>query len=333
MNPREKGQITAAATVDLSRLSDAELLQRFAAQRDEAAFAQLVRRYGRLVLGVCRRVLRQEADAEDAFQATFLVLARKAASVSRPQALGSWLYRVAYRTALRARMLQVQHPQRSLSPAAQRSSSSPADTDERGVLLDEEIHRLPEKYRLPVLLCYLQGESQEEAARHLNCPVGTLKVRLWRARQLLRRRLQRRGLALSVLFLAMHAGRGEVPASLEQQVDQLVRAARGGSWRTAIPSPVVRQLAESTLQRLVRPRLQLALALLVSVGLLGCADRLHQRACAAALSPRPPASPAAPPLPQQSPSPIPQRLDPWLTSQPETLLCQSSASHRPGDRP
>lgn len=180
--------------------SDAELLERFAAQRDETAFEALLRRYGPLVWSVCRRVLGEEHACEDAFQATFLVLVRKAQSVSKKASIRSWLHGVALRVALRARQ------QEQLRRRRERQAPIPhcdeASWQDVRLILDEEIQRLPEKYRLPIILCYLEGQTNDEAARLLNCPRGTIATRLARARERLRSRLVRRGVTLSAGTLA-----------------------------------------------------------------------------------------------------------------------------------
>jgi RNA polymerase sigma factor (sigma-70 family) len=183
---------------------DARLLERFAAAQDAAAFAAILQRYGPLVWGVCRRVLAHEQDAEDAFQATFLVLVRKVRSVRRKDSLRSWLYGVALRVATRARDTRRRQPR----PAARENLSEPVDrelpaADWRDVrpALDEEINALPEKYREPVVLCLLEGKTGEEAARELGCPRATVATRLARARQRLQARLARRGLAPSVALV------------------------------------------------------------------------------------------------------------------------------------
>jgi RNA polymerase sigma factor (sigma-70 family) len=175
---------------------DCELLRRFVATRDAEAFAALVRRHGPLVWGVCRRVLRREHDAEDAFQATFLVLARSAASIHRRASLRSWMYGVALRIARRARLRneQLAPSRETLTPVPAADSRSAVDRAELITLVDQEIARLPEHYRLPVVLCYLLGWTNDAAALELGCPRGTVAVRLARARVRLRRRLERLGL-------------------------------------------------------------------------------------------------------------------------------------------
>ena len=184
----------------------------------EDAFSELVRRHGPMVLGVCRHVLEHHSDAEDAFQATFLVLARNAASIRDHRVLANWLYEVAYRIAIRSRTRSAQRRSREkevarMSALADGQVHDPAWTELRPVL-HEEVNRLPEKYRKAVVLCYLEGRANEEAATLLGWPVGTVKGRLSRARDLLRSRLTRRGLALSAAFLALRLSKNEVFAEL-----------------------------------------------------------------------------------------------------------------------
>src|SRR5262249_52967043 len=161
---------------DAAAASDAELLERFVVVRDEAAFAALVRRYGGLVLAACRRVLAEPADVEDAFQATFLVLVRKAPSIRRHQAVGGWLYRVAHRTALQVRA-DVER-RRLIEPTTQIEPAAPDGPDpswrEVCALLYTELDRLPEKFRLPLILCYLDGKTRDEAAQVLGWSVGSV---------------------------------------------------------------------------------------------------------------------------------------------------------------
>src|SRR5262249_55290560 len=178
--------------------TDGELLARFAAGRDEAAFTALVRRHGPMVLGVCRGVLRHRHDAEDAFQAAFLILARKAASIRCHQSVSSWLHEVAYRVALKARARSVPHlPEGRAEGAA--AGDPVLDLTLRDVqrVVHEELRRLPEKLRAPLVLCYLEARTQDEAARQLGCTEAALRGRLYRGRQLLRGRLTRRGLSLA----------------------------------------------------------------------------------------------------------------------------------------
>jgi RNA polymerase sigma factor (sigma-70 family) len=201
--------------------TDGHLLQRFATHRDESAFASLLQRHGPLVFGVCRRVLGDEHDAEDAFQATFLVLARKASSLDGRGSVTNWLYTVAYHLALRARTDAVRRREQERRAATMPATEASDDVVWRDLrpVLDEELNRLPEKYRSPVLLCYLEGKTQEEAAALLGWTKGTVSGRLARARDLLRGRLTRRGLALSAGSLsALLAGNASaaVPSLLQK---------------------------------------------------------------------------------------------------------------------
>jgi RNA polymerase sigma factor (sigma-70 family) len=179
-----------------SVVTDAELLERFLRDRDEAAFELLMWRHTPVVMGVCRRVLRHRQDAEDAFQATFLILARKGHSIGRRESLTGWLYTVAYRVALRARAARRAGPERSLEvPPTDEAQSDPADHlagQELRRLLDAELSRLPEKYRTAFILCHLEGKTCAEAAQQLGCPRGTIQSRTGRAREHLRARLARR---------------------------------------------------------------------------------------------------------------------------------------------
>lgn len=176
-------------------MTERELLERFVTGNDEAAFRRLIDRHGPMVLGVCRSVLGARHDAEDAFQCTFLALVQNAGKIRNRDSLGPWLHRVALRIARRARARAGKR--RDRERRGSRSETEPArdlsDLVSRP-LIHEELNRLPERYRLPLVLCYLEGKTNEEAAAQLRCPVGTVKGRLWRARNRLRDRLCRRGL-------------------------------------------------------------------------------------------------------------------------------------------
>ncbi|MCI0640347.1 MAG: sigma-70 family RNA polymerase sigma factor [Gemmataceae bacterium] len=213
--------------------SDGELLQRFAQSRDEAAFAALVRRHGPLVQGVCRRVLCDTSAADDAFQATFLVLSKNAASLGADGSLASWLYGVARRTAWKARTAAArrrQHEGKSKkAPVA--DPFEEVSLREAMTVLDEELARLPEKLRTPLLLCCLEGQARDEAAQQLGWSAALVKSRLEQAREILRKRLTRRGLSLSAglfaMLLSQCAAKGCVPAAL---VATTVKAATSGLW-------------------------------------------------------------------------------------------------------
>jgi len=179
--------------------SDEQLIDQFLTgqkEDSERAFETLLKRHGPMVLGVCRHVLRRDQDAEDAFQATFLVLARKAGTIHNREILGCWLYEVAYRTAIRARERRARSTPRMEIQEVAESHSGPenaASRNELRLLLRAEVDGLPAKYRSLVLHTYMEGKSNEQVARLLRCPVGTVKGRLSRARDLLRARLSRRG--------------------------------------------------------------------------------------------------------------------------------------------
>jgi RNA polymerase sigma factor (sigma-70 family) len=243
-------------------LTDGELLQRFVASRDESAFELLVWRHGPLVMNVCRRVLSDNHDAEDAFQATFVILARKAGTIGRGESLGAWLYKVASRVALRARALRARRRGRERAleddqPIAE-AGSAPEDGvawKELAPLLDAEVNRLPEKYRKVFVLCYLEGKTNEAAARQLGCPKGTVLSRLARARDRLRQRLEMRGVALAAApfaaLLAVHA-RPLIDLSpvLVTATVQLVILGRFACLAVGKAVADVEELAESTLRDL-----------------------------------------------------------------------------------
>ena len=187
----------------LAGLGDGQLLERYRAHRDEDAFEALVDLHGPMVLGLCRRMLRDPRDIEDAFQATFLVLVRKAPAIRDGNLLSNWLYGVAYRVARRARTQTLRRRGHEavvadLEVAATPESSGGPEID---LVLDQELHRLPEKYRAPLILCYLRGRTHQQAAAELGCPVGTVHSRLARGLDLLKKRLTRRGFAPTAAVL------------------------------------------------------------------------------------------------------------------------------------
>ena len=183
---RELGTLFNEGAVGM--LSDGRLLDRFVERREASAFEAIVVRYGPLVWGVCRRVLRDHHDAEDAFQATFLVLARKAASVMPREKLGNWLYGVAFQTAMKAMATRAKRRvrERQVRELPEPEAVSDERADELLAGLDREVARLPEKYRMPIILCELQGKTHRQAAEQLGWPVGTVSGRLSRARALWR---------------------------------------------------------------------------------------------------------------------------------------------------
>jgi RNA polymerase sigma factor (sigma-70 family) len=246
-------------------VADADLLGRWVAARDEAAFELLLRRHGPLVLGVCRRLLRDAQDVEDAFQASFLLLVRKGASIRRRQSVASWLYKVAYRVCLRARAgRRAEEAPAALEELAARADDGPLWRDLRPVL-DEEINALPEKYRVPFVLCHLQGRTNQEAADELGCPLGTVLSRLAWARQRLRGRLARRGVTVATAALAAAvlpgAAEAAVPPALVRATLAAVTGPAGG-----VTKPVL--LAEGVSKEMYLTKLKLAAAVL-AVACLG----------------------------------------------------------------
>lgn len=229
-----------------SACPDAELIRRFVERRDEGAFAALVHRHAGVVYGVCRRVLRHEQDAEDAFQATFVVLARNAASLRKAGAVGNWLYGVAYNVARKARATRQRRQSKEREAAAQqRLETLPVVVDDWQEVLDKELHGLPEKYRAAILLCDLMGQTTEAAAREVGCPPKTLGTRLSRGRVLLAQRLRRRNVTLPAGALTLAATRCAMGAGQARLVGSAVEAALGvASGSVAMLSPTVVALTE-----------------------------------------------------------------------------------------
>jgi RNA polymerase sigma factor (sigma-70 family) len=247
--------------------SEGELLERFVADRDEAAFEALLARHGRMVVGVCRQLLNDPNDVDDAFQATFLVLVRKASTLRRTDLLGNWLYGVAYRVASRARSLSARRAARNspgqdavenltATECGRETGVDQATAFEEAPWLHQELSHLPEKYRIPIVLCYFEGLTHDEAASRLGWPLGTVKGRLARARDLLRRRLTVRGVTLSATALASHLALAEatagVPAALRTATLKAAWAltCRAGLTMTAVSGvslPVV-SLVEGVVQ-------------------------------------------------------------------------------------
>ena len=289
------------------RLSDGQLLERFIVCRDEAAFTALVRRHGPMVLGVCRRVVGTFHDAEDAFQATFLVLVRRAASVRPREAVGNWLYGVAYRTALaaRARMSRHRRKEKQVQDMPERPSEPEPTWPDLQVLLDQELNRLPDLYRLPVVLCALEGRSRREVARQLNIPEGTLSSRLAAARRLLAKRLARHGLALSgasvAALLAESGASASVPAVLLASTTKAALLVAAGQTAAAgLVSAQVAALSEGVLRMMFVAKLKTVTVLFAGVAAVGLGTGgLWQ---AAAVTPSPSAADRAQAVAQANPA-------------------------------
>jgi RNA polymerase sigma factor (sigma-70 family) len=265
--------------IDPARASgagDGELLERFVRQRDEIAFELLVWRHQRMVLGVCRRVLLDAHEAEDAFQAAFLALVRRAEAVCRYPSVAGWLHKVAYHIALRARKRAAKRTIGELDDAAIECRRDPAEAAARrevAAVLDEEISRLPEKYRLPVVLCYLEGKTYQEAGRQLGVPVGTLSARLTRGRSLLHTRLARRGIGVSGSLLAVLLCEQASSAVASSELVKAATAIATGQSSGATSASIA-ALAESALGSMVVSKVKmvtiivLAGCLIAGMGLL-----------------------------------------------------------------
>jgi len=263
------------------KLCDEELLERFAVRHDEEAFAALLERHGPLVLRVCRRVLHESHDAEDAFQATFLVLARRARAIRKRKALGCWLHGVAYRVAARLRSTAARRPVSEANVVRPTPADPAAEASWREVcaVLHEELARMAEKYRAPLLLCGLEGKTRDEAAQHLGWSLGTFKRRLEQGRNLLRARLARRGLTLSAVLLAslLSEKASAVPEALATAAVQSARRFAEGS--PGIPVRVG-ALSDWLIRALLVTRCKMASALLLVSLIMVGAGTLVQRALA-----------------------------------------------------
>jgi RNA polymerase sigma factor (sigma-70 family) len=263
------------ASAGADEIDDGQLLHRFLSGHDESAFTMIVQRYGAMVWGLCVRRLGETPEAEDAFQATFLVLVRKAASLRTPGQLGPWLYGVAYRTALKLSARRAQKAVKERPLLEEAAEKEPADSSwgELRPILDEEVNRLPEKYRQPVLLCYLQGMSSEEAARRLGCAKGTVFSRLSRARELLRRRLVRRGVEMSAGALAALLAdnallRAAPPAALSETTIRMSLMFAAGTTSSAVSASLT-ALVEGVVRSMFLSKVKFAVIVLVTIGLLG----------------------------------------------------------------
>jgi RNA polymerase sigma factor (sigma-70 family) len=243
-------------------LDDDKLLKRFVVERDEVAFAALVARHGRMVLGVCRRILHDEHDVEDAFQATFLVLVSRAKAIRNGGLLGHWIFGVAHRVAVRARANAARrYVHEQTLTAAQSGVESPSREGERSELrevLDEELASLPELLSVPLVLCYLEGLTHDEAAERLRWPVGTVRSRLARGRDKLRSRLTRRGLTADDATLTATVASQPVSAIL---LDATVRVSleftRSQAKATALASATATTLAKGVLHAMMISKLKI----------------------------------------------------------------------------
>jgi RNA polymerase sigma factor (sigma-70 family) len=260
--------------------TDGQLLTSFIDQQDEAAFAALVRRHGPMVFGVCRRVVGSHHDAEDAFQATFLVLARKASSVKPRERVANWLHGVALRTALKAKAMSAKRRCRE-KPVTELPEPEAVQHDQwRDLqpLLDQELNGLPENYRLPILLCDLEGKTIREAAQQLGWPQGTLAGRLARGRKLLAKRLANRGVAISPGSLAAVASQNTASAGVPTSLmSSTVKAATMITTVVGVVPAEVAVLTEGVLKAMSLSKLKTStVGLLLVALLLGAAGAIYQ---------------------------------------------------------
>jgi RNA polymerase sigma factor (sigma-70 family) len=301
-----RSMVNAARCPDLS---DQELLARFLTSRDEAAFTALVERHGPMVLAVCRRVLHQHQDAEDACQATFLVLARSASSIRKHTSLGSWLHGVAYRLSRKLKDSSMRRRRREAQASATAAAAPESEASWREVqaVLDDELSRLPEKFRAPLVACYLEGQARQEVAQQLGLPLNTLRGRLSQARERLRQRLARRGVTLSAALLVPALAEGEsaaeaaMPATLVVVTTRSAAAfAAGQAAGAGVQATRPVALAEGWLQTVIATKFKLAAAVLVALTVLAAGVGLA-------------AWPDPPPISQP---PVPDRAGPAVDAAP-----------------
>jgi len=267
-----QGVITAKVSDDAS---DAELLERFIASHKEMAFQALLARHGRMVLQVCHRTGGNEHDAEDVFQATFLLLARKARSIRKRESVASWLHGVARRLALAAKGKQERRRACERRAINMRTNSKQPREAWRDLqtTLDAALREVPETYRAPLLLCYLEGKTQEEAARQLGCPLGTIRSRIARGRSRLRKMLERRGLclsatALSSALLVSSVSSAAIPSTMIHATARAALAYAKGTAASALVSVQAASLLEKGLQAVAIAKVKLASGIILLIGAL-----------------------------------------------------------------
>ena len=261
------------------RLTDSELLERFISRQDEDAFETLLLRHGPMVLGVCRRLLHNEVDVEDCFQATFLVLVRRAASIRRRGRVGYWLYGVARKAALKAKAMTNLRHRKEQEAAADKERKSAGHDQDLQELLDRELETLPDKYQAAIVLCDLEGLTIAAAAKQLGCPQGTLNARLVRGRAMLAKRLTRRGLAVSGAVLAtalcQNAASACVPESLVvSTVQAATLMAAGKALAAGAISAKVVALMEGVLKAMLMTKLKVSITVVLALNLIGAGASL-----------------------------------------------------------
>ena len=323
-------------TGTIAGLADGQLLERYLTRRDESAFAALVGRHGPMVLGVCRAVLNDSPEVEDAFQATFLVLIRKAGTIRGRDAVGGWLHRVAHRVAVQAgldRSRKHRHERGAADLSALDEIAEERANDEWRAPLHEEVARLPERFRLPVVLCYLEGKTHAQAAFELRWGEATLRRRLSGARDLLRSRLTRRGVAMSggaVVSGVDAPGLGRGP-------DRLGRVAAHEPPSVCRPARSLRShLAESLVRGMFVVKIQgIATAALILVAVSMVAPHLVPAGLASAEASKGGRSTSAAPLVPSPPAPIapPEPEQPDVAAEPEQTITVSGRVLDPEGKP
>jgi RNA polymerase sigma factor (sigma-70 family) len=279
--------------------TDGDLLGGFIETRNEDAFAALLRRHGPMVWGVCRRLLLHDHDAEDAFQATFIVLVRKAASIRPREAVGNWLHGVAYHVALKARALAMKRrlKEQQVQVMPEPTATPPDQTERIDCLLDQELARLPDKYRLPIVLCDLEGRARKDVAHQLRLKAGTLSSRLTTARRMLAKRLARHGLVLSAATLVTSGSVGAVPPALAQAtLRAALGCAAGSASAAAAVSTNAHTLAEGVIRAMFRARLKMAGTLMLATLVLGIGSAVLTHGSPPARRPEAPRKDAPPAL-------------------------------------
>jgi RNA polymerase sigma factor (sigma-70 family) len=269
--------LTRIAGGQSSDLTDAELLDRFVRRRDEAAFTALMQRHGGMVMGVCRRILRQAQDVEDACQATFMVLARKAKSIRRGDSLSCWLHGVAYRISLRLKADAARRTEqrRDTASLVQPEPETAVTWQEAMQVLDEELARLPKHLRATLVLCYLEGRTQDEAARRLGWTLGAFRGRLERAREKLRARLVRRGVTLPTVLFGAGLGSAALeamPSALLAATSKSAASVATGVAARSVVSAKVAALSEGMVNNMVLTKFKIVVAFLfVALAVAGAA--------------------------------------------------------------
>jgi RNA polymerase sigma factor (sigma-70 family) len=253
--------------------TDGQLLAWFVASQEPAPVEELVRRHGPMVLRICQRILNHAQDAEDAFQATFIVLIRRAHAIAKQDSVASWLHGVASRVARHARKVASRRHERERSTTETRLDDDrrPAAPADRSLVLDEELNRLPEKYRAAIVLCYFEGKSNEEAARLLHCSLSAMKVRLFRARDMLHARLSRRGVTLSAAglgaILTNASASAAVPARLATATTRAVLTHATG--QAGVSATAAHAFANAALKAMAPRKVRIAVGVLLLLGLIG----------------------------------------------------------------